>query len=117
MLTQSPQPPYSDAYISGMSSKRRKVLLSKKSSTNVQQMVAEDVRHAVQSKSGSSSGSSHSNSASSSAAVDEIVATISNDATIQSAYRDEIKGSITQRLKNDADFDSEKFPNSSKYFK
>lgn len=115
---QSPQPPYSDAYISGMSSKRRKILLSKKSSTNAQQMLAEDLRHAVQAnnKSGQSS-SSQSTSSNSAPAVEEIVATISNDSTIQNAYRDEVKANMSQRLKNEKDFESDKYPKSSKYFK
>ncbi|XP_070489869.1 large proline-rich protein BAG6 isoform X4 [Chironomus tepperi] len=115
---QSPQPAYSDAYITGMSSKRRKVLLSKKSSTNVQHLIADDVRSAlhVSNKSGPSS-SSGGGSSSNNAPIDEIVSSISNDPTIQNAYKDEVKGNISQRLKNDPDFEPEKYPNSSKYFK
>lgn len=99
-----------------MASKRRKVLLSKKPSTNVQHLISDDVRTAIHSN--NKSGPSSSNgSSSSSAPVDEIVASISNDPTIQSAYKDEIKGNISQRLKNDPDFEPDKYPNSSKYFK
>ncbi|KAG5677245.1 hypothetical protein PVAND_007017 [Polypedilum vanderplanki] len=120
---QTPQPPHSDAYISGMSSKRRKILFSKKPSTSAQQMLSEDVRNAVQSsyKSGPSSSSSNASVAitsnNSSTPVDEIVASLSNDPTIQNAYRDEVKANVSQRLKNDVDFEAEKYPNSSKYFK
>ena len=79
-------------------------------------MLAEDIRGAVQAnqKSGPSSSST---APSANNVVDEIVASLSNDPTIQSAYRDEVKGSVNQRLKNDKDFEPEKYPNSSKYFK
>lgn len=101
-----------------MSSKRRKVLLSKKPSTNVQYLIAEDVRNAISTNDKSGPSSSNAGSSSSTAVpVDEIVAAISHDPSIQSAYKDEIKGNISQRLKNDADFEPEKYPNSSKYFK
>lgn len=115
--SQSPQPPYSDAYISGMSSKRRKVLMSKKSSTSAQQMLAEDVRGAVQSTSKSAASSSTQGTSSSAPALDDVVAAISNDPTIQSAYREEMKANLSQRVKNDTDFESDKYPNSSKYLK
>jgi hypothetical protein len=107
-----------------MASKRRKVLLNKKPSSNVQQMLAEDVRSALnasnksgpsssqQNVSGSSASNNHSN-----ASVDDIVASISSDPTIVNAYREEVKGSVSQRVKNDDDFKPEKFPSSSKHFK
>jgi hypothetical protein len=115
---QSPQPAYSDAYITGMASKRRKVLLSKKPSTNVQHLIADDVRSALHTtnKSGPSSSSGGSSS-SNNAPIDEIVSSISNDPSIQNAYKDEVKGNLSQRLKNDPDYEPEKYPNSSKYFK
>lgn len=112
---QSPQRPYSDAYISGMSSKRRKILQSKKPSTNVQQLVADGVRQVVSStKKASTSSSSSSRNA---PPTDEIVAAIVNDPAVLSAYRDEVKANVSQRLKSDPDFDDEKYPSSSKAFK
>jgi hypothetical protein len=83
-------------------------------------MLAEDVRNAVQAsnKSGPSSSNSVGGASSNATpAVEEIVASLSNDSTIQNAYRDEVKGNVSQRLKNDPDFEPEKYPNSSKYFK
>lgn len=81
-------------------------------------MIADDVRGAIQSTSSSSSSSSNHHGASSSQpAVDEVVAAISNDPTIQSAYREEMKANLSQRIKNDPDYESEKYPHSSKYLK
>lgn len=91
--------------------------MSKKSSTNVQQMIAEDVKSALQSSSKSAASSSQGTSSSSAPAIEEIVASISNDSSIQNAYRDEMKTHLSQRVKSDPDFDAEKHPNTSKYFK
>jgi large proline-rich protein BAG6 len=107
----SPQRPYSETYISGMSSKRRKILQSKKPSANVQQLVADGVRQVVRASSSSSS------SARNPPQVDEIVSAIANDSAILNAYRDEVKTNVSQRLKNDPDYDADKYPNSSKAFK
>lgn len=93
--------------------------MSKKpSSTNAQHMLAEDIRQAVQStgKTGAAS-SSQGTSSGSATAVDEVVAAIAGDSTIQNAYREEMKTNLSQRIKDDADFESEKYPNSSKYLK
>lgn len=93
--------------------------MSKKSSTSAQQMLAEDVRGAVQStsKSAASSSTQTQGTSSSAPALDDVVAAISNDPTIQSAYREEMKANLSQRVKNDTDFESDKYPNSSKYLK
>jgi len=112
---QTLQRPYSDTYISGMSSKRRKLLQSKKPSTNVQQLVADDVRQVVTaSKLASASSSSTTRTVQ---PIDDIVAAISNDPAVLSAYRDEVKTNVNQRLKTDPDYDEEKYPHSSKAFK
>lgn len=95
-----------------MSSKRRKILQSKKPSTNVKQLVADGVRQVVASTNKASTSSSSSRTAPS---TDEIVAAISNDPAVLSAYRDEVKANVNQRLK-DPDFDEEQHPNSSKAF-
>lgn len=91
--------------------------MSKKSSTSAQQMLAEDVRGAVQSTSKSAASSSTQGTSSSGPAIEEVVAAISNDATIQSAYREEMKANLSQRVKSDPDYESDKYPNSSKYLK
>lgn len=81
-------------------------------------MLSEDVKNAVQSSSKSAASSSSQGTSSSSApAVEEVVASISNDPAIQNAYREEMKTHMSQRVKSDPDFDAEKHPNTSKYFK
>ena len=100
-----------------MSSKRRKILQSKKPSTNVQQLVSEDVRQVVASAKKASASSSSSSSARNAVPIDDIVAAISNDPAVLSVYRDEVKANVSQRLKIDPDYDDEKYPHSSKAFK
>lgn len=80
-------------------------------------MLSEDVKNAVQSSSKSAASSSQGTSSTSAPAVEEVVASISNDPAIQNAYREEMKTHLTQRVKSDPDFDVEKHPNTSKYFK
>lgn len=46
-----------------------------------------------------------------------MVAAISNDPAVLSAYCDEVKANVNQRLKDDPDYDEEMHPNSSKTFK
>lgn len=97
-----------------MSSKRRKVLQSKKPSTNVQQLVADGVRQAVASTKRASGSSSSTRNA---PPTDEMVAAISSDPAVLSAYCDEVKANVSQRLKDDPDYDEGMHPNSSKTFK
>ena len=108
--------PYSDAYISGMSSKRRKVFQNRKPSTNIQQQVAEGVRQAISSAKRPASTSS-SSSANRAPPTDEIVSAITNDPAVLTAYRDEVKSNASQRLKTDPDYDKNKHPHCSDAFK
>jgi large proline-rich protein BAG6 len=97
-----------------MSSKRRKILQSRKPSTNVRQLVAENVRQVL------SSNKTNPTSASSSRNIpptEEIIEAISNDPAVLNAYRDEIKTNASQRLRTDPDEDDVTHPHSSKAFK
>lgn len=98
-----------------MSSKRRKLLQSKNPTTNVSQLIADGIRQTVASTKRSAPSSSSSSRANHSA--DELIAAISNDSAVMSAYRDEVKATVSQRLKSDPDFEDEKHPNTSKAFK
>lgn len=95
-----------------MSSKRRKILQSKKPPTNVKQMVADGVRQVVESAKKVPALPSSSRTAPS---ADEIVAAISNDPAVLSAYEHEVKAGLSQRLKDDPDYDEQKHPNTSKF--
>ncbi|XP_062709067.1 large proline-rich protein bag6 isoform X5 [Aedes albopictus] len=115
---QIPQGPYSDAYISGMSSKRRKLIVETKPSSDVPSLISDGVRQAFHSTAinPASASSSNSNMASSNPSVDELARTISDDAALQSSYCETMKASIRERLSKDPDYDAKRFPNCSKYF-
>lgn len=114
LFSQGPQRMFSDSYISGMNSKRRKVLQSKKPTTNVQSLVASGVREVIAATKKAASSSSSSQRV---APNEDIVTAISNDPAVLNAFRDEIKANASQRMKNDPDFDAEKHPTVSKAFK
>jgi large proline-rich protein BAG6 len=97
-----------------MSSKRRKILQSKKPSKNAQQLIAEGVREVTATVKRNPQAS---NSVNPGPAVDQIAAAISNDPAVVAAFREEVKATASQRVNSDADFDAEKFPSSSKAFK
>lgn len=105
---QHTQPPFSDAYLSGMSSKRRKIISDKKSSPDVTSMINDGVRHALH-----SSGINTNNGA---VSVDDITTAISNDTNVQNSYKETLKSTVQERLQNDPEFNPDRFPNSSKYF-
>lgn len=91
-----------------MSSKRRKLISTTKASPDVPTLVSEGVRRVVQ-----SSGLTSTNP---NITIDEVSAAISTDTAVQSSYREAMKSSVQERLKNDPDYNAERFPNSSKYF-
>jgi large proline-rich protein BAG6 len=97
-----------------MSSKRRKILQSRKPSTNVQQLVAENVRQVLSSNKKTPTTASSSRSL---PPTEEIIDAISNDPAVLSAYREEIRANASQRLRNDRDEDDLQHPHSSKAFK
>lgn len=115
---QIPQGPYSDAYISGMSSKRRKLIAETKPSTDVPSLISDGVRQAFHSTgiNPASASSSNSNMGSSNLGVEDLARTISDDAALQSSYCETMKASIRERLSKDPDYDAKRFPNCSKYF-
>lgn len=104
---QNSQPPFSDAYLSGMSSKRRKLIAKTKPSNNVPELVSDGVRHAVQTAGLTNNGTT---------SLDEVAASISNDPVVQGTYREAMRETIRERLRNDPDFDASRYPNISKYF-
>lgn len=103
---QSPQPPFSDAYLSGMTSKRRKLITDRKTPVDIPNMLADGIRCAI-----TASGVPPTNTS-----VADIANSIVSDTTLQTSYKEALKSTVQDRLKNDADFDADRFPNSSKYF-
>ncbi|GAB0100361.1 hypothetical protein DMENIID0001_163930 [Sergentomyia squamirostris] len=105
---QPEQLPFSDAYLSGMSSKRRKMITCSKPSSDIQEVLNDSVRHAIK-----STGLTRASSTS----IDEISRTIASDSNVQSAYQEEMKATLGQHVKNHPDYKPDRFPSSSKYFK
>ncbi|XP_055624351.1 large proline-rich protein BAG6 isoform X4 [Toxorhynchites rutilus septentrionalis] len=121
---QNPHSPFSDAYISGMSSKRRKLIAETKPPSDIPSLISDGVRHAFQSTginpasvNGSNSSTAANNAAGSRlTALDELASSISDDTAVQGSYCEAMKASIRERLAKDSDYDAGRFPNCSKYF-
>lgn len=55
--------------------------------------------------------------ASQSQPIGEIVESLTSDPGFMNAFRDEVKETLSDRLRNDPDYDESKYPSSSKAFK
>ncbi|XP_063700490.1 large proline-rich protein BAG6 isoform X2 [Culicoides brevitarsis] len=107
---QRAQEPFSDAYINTMTVKRRKVVQGSKPPTQVKALISDGLKKAIQ-KVGAPT-SSNSSSGSSSRALDDIVETISTEATVQASYTESVKKVVKDRAGSSAeDFDKQKYPN------
>jgi hypothetical protein len=115
---QPAQKQFSDAYISGMSTKRRKMFMTQKSSSNPQQLMSDGLRLAAQALRQPVASSSRSTAPRSAlndnVPLDEILTSISADQQLQQQYRDTIRATINERISQDPDYSSEKFPNCKK---
>lgn len=102
---QNPQTPLSDAYLSGMPSKRRKIVTSPKPQGSLPQVIAESIRRAVV-----STGLSTINN------VEEVAQEAGDDLNIQSAYRELLRTRVQSNIQDNEDFTPDRFPNASNYF-
>ncbi|XP_018918099.2 uncharacterized protein [Bemisia tabaci] len=102
---QSPQRPYSDAYLSGMPNKRRRLITAAKPPTNrVSQFISESLERAITSADvGTSSVTS------------SVVQHAAVDPTLRSAYVQQLRARTD--LSSNPDFNPSKYPNASNYFK
>ncbi|XP_044253618.1 large proline-rich protein BAG6 isoform X2 [Tribolium madens] len=103
---QNPQPPFSDAYLSGMPTKRRKIVNSTKPQGSLPQVIAESVRRAV-----TATGLS------SVAPVEMVSQGAGESVDVQAAYRSLLRTTVQTALRDNEDFTPERFPNASTYFK
>lgn len=117
-LFQSPQRPFSDAYISGMSSKRRKLINgSKPAISEPTSILSQGVRQVLQSRVGRAAGASSSNSAANASALDEAIASNPHIQEPYGSFEQAILDHVQSRVQNDPDFNSDRFPNSAKWVK
>ncbi|XP_017027434.1 large proline-rich protein BAG6 isoform X6 [Drosophila kikkawai] len=107
-----PQPPYSDAYISGMSAKRRKIIQSEKPTASVECLIASGVQRALQN---SGLGGSNGSASSSSISADTVIGSIAHDASTQASYTDAVRSIVRERIKQDADYKPNKYPQIAKF--
>lgn len=115
---QSPQRPFSDAYISGMSSKRRKLINgSKPAISEPTSILSQGVRQVLQSRVGRTAGASSSSSAANASALDEAIASNPHIQEPYGSFEQAILDHVQSRVQNDPDFSSERFPNSAKWVK
>ncbi|BFF97773.1 large proline-rich protein BAG6 [Drosophila madeirensis] len=108
-----PQPPYSDAYISGMSAKRRKIIQSDKPTASVECLIASGVQRAIQSA--GLGVSANGTAASSAVNVDAVIDTMTHDAAIQASYTDAMRSNVRERIKQDVDYTPSKYPQIAKF--
>ncbi|KAL1396529.1 hypothetical protein pipiens_000034, partial [Culex pipiens pipiens] len=123
---QNPQGPFTDAYISGMSSKRRKLIAETKPPSDVPSLIADNVREAFHgaainpasvvpaSAVAAAGGSGVAGGFPSS--LSEFSSTIADDAALHSSYCEAMRASVRERLAKDPNYDAKRFPNCSKYF-
>ncbi|KAH8240098.1 hypothetical protein KR032_011191 [Drosophila birchii] len=107
-----PQPPYSDAYISGMSAKRRKIIQSEKPTASVECLIASGVQRAIQN---SGLGSVNGSASSSSISADTVIGSIAHDTATQASYTDAVRSIVRERIKQDADYKPNKYPQIAKF--
>lgn len=124
MKFQSPQRAFSDAYLSGMSSKRRKLITSSKpAAAEPNIMLGQGIRQIVQQQSrvariGGPSTGAASSSASAASTVTSLNEAIALNQHIQEpygSYEQAILNHVQNRISSDAEFSAERFPNASKW--
>ncbi|XP_018580281.1 large proline-rich protein bag6 isoform X2 [Anoplophora glabripennis] len=102
---QNPQGPFSDAYLSGMPSKRRKIVTSSKPQGSLPQVITESVRQAV-----TATGLS------TVAPLESVAQAAGASLEIQTAYRSLLRTNVQANLRDNEDFTPERFPNAANYF-
>lgn len=108
---QPSEAPFSDAYIAGMSTKRRKIIQNSKPPTDIKSLVRDSVQQAIR-----ATGVSTSTASNQSLTPDEITAAIAADSSVQASYCETLRSKIGERLKTDAAYKPDRFANTSKFF-
>ncbi|KAL0280072.1 UNVERIFIED_CONTAM: hypothetical protein PYX00_001471 [Menopon gallinae] len=101
---QSSQKPFSDAYLSSLPAKRRKLIASSKPQGNLSQVISDGVRQAI-----NAAGIS-------SPVAEKVIAEAGKDDVLQAAYKEQERVCVSADLKRNPDFSPSRFPNAFKYF-
>ncbi|XP_017843666.1 large proline-rich protein BAG6 isoform X2 [Drosophila busckii] len=111
------QPPYSDAYISGMSAKRRKIIQNDKPASNVECLIASGVQRAIQNSglAGNSNGGGPQSLPPPLVNPEAVIGTIAHDAAVQAAYTEAVRANARERLKQDVNYEASKYPQIAKF--
>ncbi|XP_017863258.1 PREDICTED: uncharacterized protein LOC108613950 isoform X5 [Drosophila arizonae] len=109
-----PQPPYSDAYISGMSAKRRKIIQNEKSS-NVECLISSGVQRALQNSGLAGTNGGGAGNVNPTVNPDVVINAIAHDAVVQASYTEAVRNSARERLKQDIDYNPSKYPQITKF--
>ncbi|CAH1726122.1 large proline-rich protein bag6-B isoform X2 [Aphis gossypii] len=99
---QGTQPPYSDAYLSGMPNKRRKIVTSSKPQGSLSQIIAKNLEVAM--------------GAAGVAINTEVITSAGADTAVQNAYTERIRTFGRSGLDTHPDFCPTRYPNASKFF-
>ncbi|XP_064457453.1 large proline-rich protein BAG6-like isoform X2 [Ornithodoros turicata] len=103
---QAPQPPFSDAYLCGMPSKRRKMMKNGNSEGNAQAALPQLLLGAIQRAGVRPIRGS----------AESVTQEAARDAAVQHAYTLQLRQAVRSRLAGDADFRPEQFPNAHRFF-
>lgn len=98
---QEDQRPFSDAYVSTQSAKRRRLAAKSKPEGSAQQVIADTLETAIK-----TSGVQPVNP------VEEVVRETSSQPSLQESLQHNFRTNVRRRIKNDPDYDSRKFPSS-----
>uniref|UniRef100_A0A2S2PR33 Large proline-rich protein BAG6 n=1 Tax=Schizaphis graminum TaxID=13262 RepID=A0A2S2PR33_SCHGA len=99
---QGTQPPYSDAYLSGMPNKRRKIVTNSKPQGSLSQIIAKNLEVAM--------------GAAGVAINTEVITSAGADTAVQNAYTERIRTFGRSGLDTHPDFCPIRYPNASKFF-
>uniref|UniRef100_A0ABM0MH56 BCL2-associated athanogene 6 n=1 Tax=Saccoglossus kowalevskii TaxID=10224 RepID=A0ABM0MH56_SACKO len=102
---QAPQPPMSDAYLSGMPPKRRKLMKPGRPVGGVEDILPTTLQRAIEAANVEPLTS-----------MEEVTEEVRDNPDLHAAYEHQIKNTIQRRLQQDKDFDPHKYPKTDKYF-
>ena len=98
---QEDQRPFSDAYISTQTAKRRRIASKAKPEGNVEQFIADTLDTSIRTSDVQPVNP-----------VEEVIQETSSQVGLQESLRQNFQTNISRRINSDADFQPEKFPNS-----